>query len=238
MCEHILACRPVAGQMTDLVGRWQQCADRRAIFLDCYLRMTQNMLTALDAGEFHDTLWVDRLLERFAGYYFDALYAYEQNRTLAPAVWRVAYDAANRPTTMTLQNLMLGVNAHINYDLVLVTVELLNKEWQHLDATERRYRYTDYTHVNQIIARTIDIVQDEIITRTSPAFGVIDALLGQIDEWATERLITAWREEVWRHAVTLLEAPDKQAYALHLQSVESVTLERAAWIAGFGVQPG
>jgi hypothetical protein len=220
--------------MATLVKRWQQCADRRAIFLDCYLRMTRNMLIALDAGEFHDTQWVDRLLERFAGYYFDALQAYEQNHTLAPSVWRVAHDAANRPDTMTLQNLMLGVNAHINYDLVLVTVELLREEWPHLDATARHHRYADYTYVNQIIARTIDIVQDEIIERLSPAFGAVDILLGRLDEWATERLITVWREEVWRHSIALVEAPDAGAYAVLLQTVEGVTLERAAWIGGFG----
>jgi hypothetical protein len=223
--------------MAELVARWQQGADRRAIFLDCYLRMTQNMLIALDAGEFHDTPWVDRLLERFAGYYFDALRAYEQDRARTPAVWRVAHDAASRLDTMTLQHLMLGVNAHINYDLVLVTVELLRDEWPSLDATARRHRYDDYTYVNQIIARTIDIVQDEIIERASPAFAVVDVLLGRVDEWATEQLITAWREEVWRHAVAMVEATDACTYETRLQSVETATLERAAWIAGFGVQP-
>lgn len=222
--------------MTELVERWVRCADRRAIFLDCYLRMTRNMLAALNAGEFDDTMWVDRLLDRFAGYYFDALFLYEQNRPLAPAVWRIAHDAANRPHTMALQNLMLGVNAHINYDLVLVTVDMLREEWTHLDAGARRRRYDDYTHVNQIIARTIDIVQDEIIERASPPLAVVDVVFGRFDEWATERLITAWREEVWRHAVALLEAPDAGAYALRLQTVEAVTLERAAWIAGFGAR--
>lgn len=215
--------------MTAQVATWQAQGDRRAIFLDCYLRMTHNMFAALDAGEFADAVWVTHLLDRFADYYFDALTSYEQG-AVAPPVWQVAHDAARRSETLTLQNLLLGVNAHINYDLVLVVAELLQPEWPQSTEVQRRQRYADYTHVNAIIARTIDEVQDEIIEPTAPALRIVDLLLGPLDEWATTRLIAGWREEVWRHAVAMLEAADEANREALRSAVEATTLRRAAWM--------
>jgi hypothetical protein len=40
--------------------------------------MTEKMLVALEQGSFEDVEWVDRLLHRFADYYFDALSCYER----------------------------------------------------------------------------------------------------------------------------------------------------------------
>lgn len=59
--------------MTALVSHWEQENDRRAIFLQCYSMMTQNMFVALEEGRFHDAGWVGELLIHFAGYYFRSL---------------------------------------------------------------------------------------------------------------------------------------------------------------------
>lgn len=226
------ACEQVAEQMAAQVNAWQACGDRRAIFLDCYLRMTRNMLTALAGNEFQDSAWVDRLLRRFAGHYFDALDAYEHSRAATPPVWRIAHDAAVLPGAMTLQNLFLGVNAHINYDLVLTLVELLAKEWDTLDGAGRQSRFADYSHVNVVIGRTIDIVQDEIVEPATPGLRLVDALFGPLDEWATEQLIVNWREAVWRHAVAMLDTADPAAREQQRQAVEAATLRRAELMLG------
>lgn len=226
---------PTIARMTAQVATWQAHGDRRAIFLDCYLRMTRQMRVALDAGEFADAAWVAHLLARFADYYFDALTTYEQNAA-APAVWQVAHDAARRSETLTLQNLLLGVNAHINYDLVLVVAELLQPEWPQSTAAQQRQRYADYTHVNAIIARTIDAVQDEIVAPGAPVLRIVDLLLGRLDEWATVQVITGWREEVWRNALALLAAPDTAAREELRQMVEASTLARAYRGLGLFIQ--
>jgi hypothetical protein len=68
------------------------------------------------------------LLHRFADYYFDVPDAYEQDRSATPAVWLLARDAAGKSDTMVLQNLLLGINARINHDLVLTLVHALDPE--------------------------------------------------------------------------------------------------------------
>lgn len=224
--------RSTADAMASQVQEWQACDDRRAIFLDSYLRMTRNMLAALAAAEFQDAIWVERLLDRFAGYYFDALAAYDRADPATPPVWQVAHDAAAAPDTMTLQNLLLGVNAHINYDLVLTLVEVLAPEWATLAETERHTRYVDYTHVNDVIARTVDVVQDEIVVRATSVLRLVDNLLGPVDEWVTEKVIGEWREEVWCHAAAMLDISDPAAREQQRQAVEAATLRRAELMLG------
>ena len=149
--------------------------------------MTRNMLDAVDAGEFADAAWVSRLLHHFAGYYFGALDAYEAGEEGTPEVWRCAHDAARRSNTPAISLLLLGVNAHINYDLVLAVADLLEPEWPCLSNAKRRARYEDYCRVNDIIGRTIDRVQDGILEKREPIMALIDTLFGPMDEWLVSR---------------------------------------------------
>lgn len=222
-----MAQQPVTDRMQALVQQWVEASDRRAIFLHCYMLMTHNMLVAIDSDEFNDDEWVYTLLHRFADYYFDALNAYEQESPATPAVWRNAFDATREARTMVLQNLMLGVNAHINYDLVFTLVDMLEDEWAELSDARRSRRYEDHCHVNFVIGRTIDTVQDTVIERLSPQMDIADKLLGPLDEWLTSRLISHWRDEVWHNAVQILDAPEKEQCDRLCRRIEKTTLERA-----------
>ena len=51
----------------------------------------------------------------FAGLYLDALDAHLSGTSRPSRPWRLAFDAA--PDLPPLLNVLLGVNAHINYDL-------------------------------------------------------------------------------------------------------------------------
>ncbi len=197
--------KPIVARMTALVNQWEAAHDRRAVFLGCYRLMTSNMLDAIDAGRFQDDVWVSRLLHCFADYYFAALDRFDQNSPDAPAVWRLAFDATRDEDVTTLQHLLLGVNAHINFDLVFALTDQLAPEWAVLSAEQRVQRHADHELVNRIIGETVDAVQDQVIDRHSPWFDFVDKLLGPADEWLTSRLISRWREEVWDNAVRYLE---------------------------------
>lgn len=217
-------------RMETLIEDWEQVSDRRSIFLRCYLLMTRNMLDAIDSGEFNDSAWVRVLLHRFAEYYFDALDEYDRNSGNTPAVWLEVHNAARSDDTLVLQNLLLGINAHINYDLVLTLVDLLQDEWPHLSSENRERRYDDHYHVNAIIGRTIDTVQDQILEVLAPNMDLIDRLMGPIDEWLISELITRWRDEVWTYAVNLIETGDQKKREQQRGKIESLTLNRARTI--------
>ena len=211
---------PTLAHMEALISQWAMLADPRGVFLSCYCLMTRNVRVAIRRRDFHDPVWVDRLLEHFAGYYFAALDAYERDPGAAPKVWQLAHNAARDPAQTALQRLLLGVSAHINYDLVLTLVDLLDAEWTGLDADRRAARYADYCIVNTVIGQTIDAVQDQVLDRAMPSMALIDRLMGPLDELLVSRVITYWRETVWQHAATLLDTADANARARFVLAVE------------------
>ncbi len=213
--------------MQTLAQEFDSTNDRRAIFLNCYTMMTENMHAAIQAQEFRDRDWMQNFVIRFADYYFDALHAYEMGKTSIPAVWTRAHDAAHKPGTHVLQLLLLGINAHINFDLVLTLVDILEPEWEHLTAGSRADRRYDYNLTNDIIARTIDQVQDQVVERENPFMDVVDKSLGRFDEWLISRMITNWRDEVWDEAIAILSAADAQERQRLLVRFESSALNRA-----------
>jgi hypothetical protein len=218
---------PLLDEMQNLIDQWQLKSDQRAIFLACYHLMTGNMLLAVERGEFNDAHWTRQFVYRFAEYYFEALHAYNQQAETTPPVWRVAHDTCRKPDIWALQKLLLGINAHINYDLVLTVEELVRPEWKSLTRQQRASRLADYLHVNDIIAATIDEVQDDVLEPGMPAMRLIDVAFGPADEWVLSRLLHRWRGRVWSQAIGLLSAGDYQTRQHLIRQVERKALRRA-----------
>lgn len=206
---------------------WEQAGDRRFIFLRCYGMMSANMAVAIREGRFADPDWVAMLMLRFADYYFEALGQYDQKPELAPAVWRQVHEAAQKSDLHVMQNLLLGVNAHINFDLPLALYDCLHAQWPALDDAQKRRKQDDHELVNQIIGDTIDAVQDEVVEPQSPLLAIVDRALGRMDEWLLSQLITSWRHDVWQVALHLVEAPGAAERARIRQAQEQRVMERA-----------
>jgi hypothetical protein len=163
------------------------------------------MMQALDAGEFADRVWVNRLLNTFATYYFEAVESFEGDPRTCPPVWRGAFEACAEEGHHTLQLLILGINAHINYDLAFALADVMG-DWPEMEEGARALRRADHDTVNQVIERTINTVQDGVVAPLSPGLAVVDRVMGPLDEWVFGGLISEWRDAVWDDAVALLEA--------------------------------
>jgi len=201
------------------------------MFLQCYRIMTGNMLCALERdvsqGGFRDPAWVDGLLHRFADHYFRALRQYEAGHPDTPRIWQQAHDASRSKEAPAIIRLLLGINAHINYDLVLTLDEWLRPEWDGCSADVRASRYADHCQVNTIISESIDAVQADVLSRAMPLTGVLDALLGPVDEMLISELVAAWRETVWQSACDSLDAPTSRERAAVIAYVEQRALRIA-----------
>lgn len=213
-------------QMEQLLGELEHSGDGRASFLGCYCLMTENMLSAVEQGEFRDNSWMRNFIDHFAAYYLRGFEKYEKDKDRAPKVWVLAHDHAARDSCATIQKLLLGVNAHINFDLALTVVDLLGPEWAGLDEPQRSGRFADYCHVNEIIGETIDKVQDQILETDSRGMELLDAYLGRLDEWLISRLIRGWRSEVWEQAVAMLDSHGEAQRAGQILRLEEKTLSR------------
>ncbi|MFN1833751.1 DUF5995 family protein [Balneola sp. MJW-20] len=207
----------VLNEMDRYISTWKNSGDRRYIFLSCYRTMTANMLQALKDSRFKDPLWVEALLNHFAKYYFRALECYDcGNHT--PLVWQQVHSITRKQEHHILQHLIIGVNAHINYDLVLSLYDILQPEWSGLDKKMREIRYSDHCTVNYIIASTVDTIQEQILNPEDPKIRWIDLILGQLDEYLISALISSWREKVWVNTERLLETTGESEF-------ESIRLE-------------
>lgn len=212
--------------MKSRADAWEKLGDHRFVFLRCYSMMTGNMLTAIAAGRFNDDGWVGHLLHRFAGYYFDALTLYDAGDQQVPLVWKQVHDASRQQQLHVLQHLLLGINAHINYDLVLAIYDAMAPDWKSLTEDQLQTRMADHNLVNQIIGETIDSVQDQVIEREAPFMKVVDNLMGRVDEWLLSELIASWRTDVWHEGCTMLTSEsDEQKEALRLSLEQKVRLK-------------
>jgi hypothetical protein len=126
-----------------------------------------------------------------------------------------------------MQYLLLGINAHINYDLVLTLHEILREEWPEAGEELRAIRKSDHFHVNAIIARTVDTVQDEIIEVQSPMMDVIDKLMGRVDEYLLSQLIKRWRNDVWDTTMSILHSQDPEHLSLCHRRLEDKVMRMA-----------
>lgn len=220
----------VLHQMDAHILNWKSKSDSRHIFLSCYRMMTSNMLDAINKNEFHDSEWIYNLLHRFADYYFDALNCYDCGDKV-PKVWQEVHQLTQTKKMRHVQYLLIGVNAHINYDLVLTLVDMLNEEWPKLTEIEKIKRFEDHCKVNEIIGATIDKVQDEILAPADPFMGWIDKAFGRLDEYLLSRLITTWRKDVWDNALQIMETKENNNRELIRISIENHVCRRSNLLA-------
>jgi hypothetical protein len=100
-----------------------------------------------------------------------------------------------------IQDLVLGINAHINYDLALAL--------HHVGVdTKRDERYADHTAVNQVLQAAIDQLQDQVCDIYAPILRVLDFAGGRLDETLAHFSVAKARESAWLSAVALANARD------------------------------
>lgn len=184
----------VVDRLTLIVEQTRAERSRAGYFAALYRRMTQEIQTGIKDGEFDDPALVERLDVAFAQRYF---VAYDAWRSAQPTteVWREAFGAAAETRYVVLQHLLLGINAHINLDLGIVTAELVGPE--RLPSIK-----PDFDRVNALIRRLIDQVQGRI-NRVSPGFWLVDVLGGKLDETLFDFSLEAARESAWDFATEL-----------------------------------
>src|SRR5690242_18448828 len=106
--------------IAEMTRRWralQRRRDWRAVFAKSYLRTTENIqATTQQTGSFENPAWLVQLDCNFAGRYFTAIDCWDAG-TGCPPAWAVAFEGDRVKRTLVLQDLLLGMNAHINFDL-------------------------------------------------------------------------------------------------------------------------
>ncbi len=178
---------------------------RLGTFVVAYLFITlelQRRLAADRAGSeprryFRDADWFERYLVEFANRYRIALAGYRANPQ-KPAIaepWRIAFDAATQRQTVVLEDLLLGINAHINNDQPMSLAKV--------GVEPAEMRLADHTAVNDALAATTDPVQKHLSERYGSYIDLLDRMGGAFDEQLSNFALQRARQHSWESGVGL-----------------------------------
>jgi hypothetical protein len=219
-----------------------QAASRR-VFLATYLRTTRAVGAAVDDGSFEDPEWVEQWDVVFAGYYLrahDAQLAGRRDAVSRP--WRAAFDApADLPA---LRQVLLGINAHINYDLPQALLDMIEPDGFRDPAVLARRR-RDHERIDAVLAARVGAEDDELAADQT----ILDRLLRPLNRAGSKRFLREARQKVWHNTTELHAArlTGDDAYRHRLAELEVLSAARIAdllapgqvllrlSVAGFGV---
>ena len=189
----------VAG-FSSLEERFRAGKDRRSVFLTLYGVVSAEMRDRLASGAFADEVWVERYAVAFANLYREALDAYDAGRTAAvPRAWRRCFDTAAAGNNLVLQDVLLGVNAHVNNDLAFA----LDRVSLRPDRERRRH---DHNAVNQVLTGVTQRATQRLASLYAPGIATMDEAAGDIDELVSRMSLDTARDSAWESACALADA--------------------------------
>lgn len=218
--------------------------EARRDFLATYQRTTSAVARAVDRGVFEDTAWVEHWDVVFADLYLAAFDAERAGGEGVPRPWRLAFDApAELPA---LRHVLLGVNAHVNYDLPQALLAVISIE-QFADDELLDRRRRDHERIDGVLSDRVAAEDAELATRSART--LLDRALRPLNQRASKRFLREARQKVWHNTAELHRArvvsPD--AYETRLAELELLSAAKIADLlapgqvllrlaaAGFGV---
>ena len=183
--------------LTALDGIIQQSradASRLGYFCALYRRVTQAVKDNLNAGKFRNGPLIEKLDVVFANRYLDA-FALFQNGQQPTASWAVAFQLATDPLPLILQQLLVGINAHINLDLGIATAAVA-------PGNQLSGIQTDFNQINAVLASLVATVQQEL-AEVSPAIGLLEELGLRTETTIINFSLDNARAQAWATAQTL-----------------------------------
>jgi hypothetical protein len=201
--------------------RDQLGCDHRGVFATTYLVLTQVIRETLRARpnffRFRSYfIWEDVL---FANYYFDVLRRAAQRRSV-PEAWRIAFDTAARGDANAAQDMLLGINAHVQRDMPYVLEEL------GLRTRRGESRKVDHDRMNAVLNRAYERVVREVRRRYDPVIEFTNSSAHPVDDVVGLETVRTWREGVWRNAERLVSA---RSPAQRAQVAQSIEANAAGW---------
>jgi hypothetical protein len=163
--------------------------------------VTRAIGKAAGDGLFTDPARMQRFDATFANRYFAALNGYFYPAANPPPshCWRVAFEAAEKPSRAIVLHMLTGMNAHIELDLGITA-------WETAKPAPLESLHADFDTVNAVLAQQIASVLEEI-DEISPVLADIYDVLQKDEIHIIEDGLIAFRDGAWRFASVLSAEP-------------------------------
>ena len=230
--EPVAHCRHPSMQCIDTeIKRLREARDRfgcdhRGVFATTYLTLTKVLREMLreDPGLVRNPryLYIEDAL--FANFYFRVQNAWDAGDPI-PDAWRIAQEAAADGDYFGAQDMLLGINAHVQNDMPFVLAAL------DLRTPDGRSRKPDHDAINKVLSRAYQPVVDAIKSRFDPSLDLTNPSQVPIDDVAGLEAVRGWREIVWRNAERLVNAGSDAERGQIAQQIEDYAALNARLIS-------
>jgi hypothetical protein len=197
--------------------------DASGYFPALYLHVTDNVAEGIRNGRFENGDRMERFVDTFAGRYIQA----REGQIPVARCWQATWDVARDPNLVIVQHLLLGINAHVNYDLAQAVVEVASEEGG-LDAI-----HDDFNTINDVLESTsVAVIRDlDLVSRWTSEAAWLGG--GRLFNFALQ----AARSQAWDAAERLypLNESQRREYLSELDDLDSVLaylITRPVWPVG------
>jgi len=213
---------------------------RRRAFLATYQRTTAAVGRAIESGLFEVAPWVSRWDAVFAELYLRAHDAFLAGEEVSRP-WRLAFEAPD--DLPDLRHVLLGINAHINFDLPQALLEVIGvDDFEDAELMARRRR--DHQRIDLVLSERVSAENDQL-----DAGSLLDRLMTPLNRRGTRRFLAEARRKVWHNTTELHTArlAGEGSYRARLGELEVLSAARIddllapgpvllrLAVAGFGV---
>lgn len=169
-------------------------------FAVLYRKVTINVKDGILNNRFEDNARMEKLDVLFANRYFKAYFDYKEGKSISKC-WKISFKATEK-NHLVLQYLLTGINAHINLDLSIATIDTI--ENNPLESIKG-----DFDHINKLLSDMVDEVKQNM-GAVSPIFKLLMPLAKQWDDKLIQFSIQTARDGAWLFATDLSQNQDKR----------------------------
>ncbi|PRP89545.1 hypothetical protein PROFUN_00809 [Planoprotostelium fungivorum] len=200
----------------EMVQRWtvlDQACSPNAPFAFLYLNITNASIVAIQNGYFDDGNRLIDFILIFARRYLNAYDQYYVQGVSPSAPWKEAFRYADSGRSSVLENLLQGINAHINFDLGIIVYNLT-----YISPTDA----IDYNRVNDILFNVAAPSNTEAGYRYDPTGTLTNPLTVATTPLAVDAIV-AQRVGSYTNGLGLIAAPNQVARNGQLKVLETLT---------------
>jgi Family of unknown function (DUF5995) len=178
----------VLAELDQNILRARNEKSRLGYFATLYRNVTLNVKQGIANGFFEDGARMEKLDVTFAGRYLAALQSYRAQQNTSRC-WLVAFQTADQWSPIILQQLLIGMNAHINFDLGIAAQAVA-------PGSELASLKTDFNRINDILAGMVQKVRSDV-EEVSPWIKLLDAYASQTEDRLIDFSMSKARASAW-----------------------------------------
>ncbi|HEY2975450.1 MAG TPA: DUF5995 family protein, partial [Pyrinomonadaceae bacterium] len=191
----------VLQELDQIIFTCRKESSRLGYFATLYRNVTIKIKEGIAAGVFDDGPRMERLDVAFANRYLAALESFRQNQPVSNC-WRVAFQTASNYWPLIIQHLLVGTNAHINFDLGIAAAGIA-------PGAQLPTLREDFDRINNILGGMILKVRTDV-EGLSPWIKFLDQLAPTTEDKIINFSLNKARASAWLVATMVNSTPPEK----------------------------